>query len=207
MAQGRRDRRAGADHGRAPCRASVADRRRQGPRASASSPRSSSTRPSSARRRISSATRATRPATSTKLAEAGVDLVFIPRHGRDVSRGLCHQSEPAEPHRGSVRRRAAQSFRGRGHGGDQAAPAMRARRRGVRREGLSAAPRHQAAGARSQHSGRDRRRADRARRGRARAVIAQWLSLRRRAQDGANPPSGSEPRPPRASPTAKAATR
>ena len=44
------------------------------------------------------------------------------------------------------------------------------RRGGVRREGLSAAPHHQAPGSRSQPRGRDRRRADRARGRRARAL-------------------------------------
>ena len=63
------------------------------------------------------------------------------------------------PDRGPVRRVAAQSFRRRRHGRRQAPHAMRARRRDLRREGLSAASGRQAAGARSQYSGRDRRRA------------------------------------------------
>ena len=64
------------------------------------------------------------------------------RRRRGSSPRSCRRSR--KPDRGSVRRGAAQSFRGRGHGGDQAAPAMRARRRGVRREGLSAMLRVQA---------------------------------------------------------------
>ena len=117
-----------------------------------------------------------------KLAQAGVDLVYIPDTRRDVPAGLRHQSEPAEPDRGSVRRGAAQSFRGRGHGGDQAPPAMRARRGGVRREGLPAAPRHQAARPRSQHPG--------AKSSPGRSCARRTGSRSRRAMAISPPPSG-----------------
>ncbi len=180
MAQGRRDRCAGADHGRAPCRASVADRHRQKPRNASRRLDLRQSRPVRPEGRFQalSARRGRRPREAR--ASRGRSRLYPP-HGRDVSAGLRHQSDPAEPDRGSVRRGAAQSFRRRGHGGDQAAPAMRARRRGVRREGLPAAPGHQAAGPRSQYPGANRRRADRARGGWARALIAQWVPL---------PPSG-----------------
>ncbi len=54
-----------------------------------------------------------------------------------------------------------------------------------RREGLSAASGHQASRPRSEYSGGDRRRRDRARGGRARALLAQRLSLAGGAQDRA----------------------
>ena len=83
---------------------------------------------------------------------------------------------------------------------------MRARRRRVRREGLSAASRRQAARARPQYSGRDCRRADRARGRRPRAVVAQRLSLARATQDCAVAAPDDLPRLPPIWPRAAAAT-
>ena len=70
----------------------------------ASWPRSSSIRSSSVRRKISAAIPATRPAISTSSLTAGADLVFAPDVARDVSAGLRHQGQPAEPHRRFLRR-------------------------------------------------------------------------------------------------------
>ncbi len=129
-------------------------------------------------RKISSAIRATRPATSRSSRKPGSISSISPTRPRCTRRALPPKwilPSLTEDLCGAAR---PKSFRGRGHGGDQAAPAMLARRRGVRREGLPAAPRHQAARSRSQYPGANRPRADRAREGRARALIAQWLSLR-----------------------------
>src|SRR6185312_13077074 len=86
-----------------------------------------------------------------KLAQAGVDLVYIPHTAEMYPRGFA--TKVTLPSLTEDLCGAALPCRGRGHSGDRAAPAVRARGRGVQREGLPAAPRHQTARARSQYLG------------------------------------------------------
>ena len=77
---------------------------------------------------------------------------------------------------------AADPLRRRRHDRRQAAHPVPARRRDLRREGLPAAAGDQAHGARPRPAGRDRRRADRARGRRPRALLAQRYLTARRAR-------------------------
>ena len=117
------------------------------------------------------------PGDLAKAAGAGTDVAFVPEardvyppgyqttvEVRELARGLCG-AVPARP----LRRRR--------DGRLQAVQHRPARRRGVRREGLPAARDHPPHGARPGHGDRDRRRADRARAGRAGDVVAQRLPV------------------------------
>ena len=101
----------------------------------------------------------------------------------DVSGRLRH------PHRAARRRQSRAGgqvppafLRRRRHRGGQAVHASRARLRDVRREGLPAAARRHPDGEGSRSAAQGRRRADRARERRPRAVVAQRLSVAGRAQ-------------------------
>ena len=70
----------------------------------------------------------------------GLRPALRPDGGGDVPAGLLHHGHRGRRLRAAGRRRAARPLRRGGDRGDQAAPAVRARRGGVRREGLPAAP-------------------------------------------------------------------
>ncbi len=117
------------------------------------------------------------------LAEAQASI-WSGRRGRgDVSGRLCDPHRAGGAGEGRPRRRVPPAFlRRRRDRGRQAADPVRARRRDVRREGLPAAQGGDAAGRRSRSAGEDRRRADRAREGRPRDVLAQRLPHAGRAR-------------------------
>ena len=138
--------------------------------------RSSSIRRSLRRTRTSRAIRATSSQDLAALAEAGVDLVWAPDIEGDVSGRLRDPHRARRAGQGRPRGRVPPAFlRRRRDRGRQAPDPVRARRGGLRREGLPAAQGDHAARRRSRSAGQDRRRADRAREERPRDVVAQRL--------------------------------
>ena len=118
---------------------------------------------------------------------------FVLRAGRrgDVSAWLRDPRRDGRARAGRSRRPLpSNAFFRRRHGGRQAAEPGRRRCRFIRREGLSATSGHPPAGARSRHRDANTLRADFARDGRSRHVLAQRLSLRGRAPGGAGAVSG-----------------
>ena len=119
------------------------------------------------------------------LVSAGVDVLFAPDEREMYPVPQTYRVQPEAARRRPRRRVAAGLLPRRVHGGDEALSSGRARRGRVRQEG-SPAGRHRARdGAAVQHADRDRRRRDGARRGRARALVAQQLPQCRRARRGA----------------------
>ena len=138
--------------------------------------RSSSIRPSSAPTRTSAAIRAARAEDARMLEEAGCDLLWMPSVADIYPDGFSTTVHVGGRVRALGRRGPAGPFRRRRDRRRQAAALGPARHRAVRREGFPAAGGDPADGRRPRHPGRDRRRADRARGGRPRSVLAQRLS-------------------------------
>jgi hypothetical protein len=155
--------------------------RKRAARPTASSRRFSSIRCNSARARISTAIRGrrrrTRGARSRRLRPVvdTDDRADLP--GRPFDDGLR-----VGPDRALGRRGAARPFRRSRDSGRQAVQRGPAGHRGVRREGFPAAGGDPADRHRPQSGHRDHRRSNGSRRGRARSVLAQRLSVRRRAR-------------------------
>ena len=132
---------------------------------------------------------------AAEAADLGVDVLFAPADQRDLPGRLRHD-RPGERALGGLRgRRArARALRRRLHRGQQAAEHRRARRRLLRPEGRAAGRRDQADGARPRHAGAHRGAADRARAGRAGAVVAQRPALARGPLARARPLARAERR-------------
>ena len=137
----------------------------------------------------------------TALAAAKVDLVWAPTgRGRCIRRAL----PPASRRQGAAKAGLEDKFRPHFFGGVATVVAklftqVRARLRAVRREGLPATARRHPDGQGSRSAGQGDRRADGAREGRPRAVVAQRLPVGGRARGRADALSRAARRAPRAS--------
>ncbi len=121
-------------------------------------------------------------ADAAKLVGARCDLLYAPAIDEMYPAGFRHPDRSRPDRRAPVRPVPAGPFRRRRHGRRQAAAPGAARCRLLRREGLPAAPDHPPPRPRPRHHGADRGRADGARGRRARAFLAQCLSLAARAR-------------------------
>ena len=190
----RRDPRAGADDGRAPCRPSGAGA------ASAAARRSrrgldlrqpGAIRPARGFLELSAIPRRRHHGAAGRSGRPGVGA-----HARtDVSGGLRHHGAGQGAGCGRSRRPVQAAFLPRrGDGGRQAVRAMPSRRRLLRREGLPAAQDGHAHGPRPRPQGEGDRRRHRPRKGRPRLVVAQRLPVRRATRGGAHALSRAEGR-------------